>query len=103
MISRTQGSGTFERLRTRHARFRFRDYAHPHEPEGLRFTYQFATDPDIVFRPTVRLNGVDAEAVRRVGGTSCTPGVPPGPGRDPELLEGDLLAEIVVEAGQLDA
>ena len=60
------GVSTFERLRARHARFRFRDYSIALEPEGLRFTYEFVVEPDIVFRPTVRLNGVDPVTVARL-------------------------------------
>jgi len=99
----THGASTFERLRTAHARFHFRDYTITQEPEGLRFTYQFAVEPDIVFRPTVRLDGVDAEAVSRVGeGVLHTLAFHLGLVEIPSYWKATCSPEIVVEAGHLD-
>ena len=102
MIS-AHGSSTFERLRTQHARFRFRDYTIAQEPEGLRFTYDFATDPDIIFRPTVRLDGVDAAAVDRIGEDVLhTLAFHLGLIEIPSYWKATCSPEIVVEAGRLD-
>jgi UDP-N-acetyl-alpha-D-muramoyl-L-alanyl-L-glutamate epimerase len=99
----THGSSTFDRLRTQHARFRFRDYTIAQEPEGLRFTYEFATDPDILFRPTVRLNGVDAEAVSSVGEDVVhILAFHLGLAEIPSYWKATCSPEIVVEAGHLD-
>jgi hypothetical protein len=102
-VTLAPGASTFERLRAKHARFRFHDYSIAQEPEGLRFTYDFVIEPDIVLRPTVRLNGVDAETVAQL---------------DPDVLhnlafhlglieipsywKATCSPEIVVEAGHLD-
>jgi hypothetical protein len=102
-VTLAPGASTFERLRAKHARFRFHDYSIGQEPEGLRFTYDFVIEPDIVLRPTVRLNGVDAETVAQL---------------DPDVLhnlafhlglieipsywKAACSPEIVVEAGHLD-
>lgn len=103
MIS-THGSSTFQRLRTRHARFRFRAYTVAQEPDGLRFSYDFAVEPDIVFRPTVRLNGVNAEMASKVGAKVIhNLAFHLGLIEIPSYWKATCSPEIVVEAGHLDA
>jgi len=102
-VIHVHGSGTFERLRARHARFRFRAYTITQEPEGLRFTYDFAIEPDIVFRPTVRLNGVDADTVSTVGDDVIhNLAFHLGLIEIPSYWKTTCSPEIVVEAGHLD-
>ena len=103
MIS-TQSSGTFERLRAQHPRFAYRDYTISHEQEGLRFTYQFEVEPDIVFRPTVRLDGVDAEVVSTVGADVVDNlAFHLGLAEIPSYWKATCSPEISIEAGRLDA
>jgi hypothetical protein len=100
----THGSSTFERLRAQHPRFAYRDYTISHEPDGLRFTYQFEVEPDIVFRPTVRLDGVDAEAVSRVGADVLhTLAFHLGLAEIPSYWKATCSPEILIQAGRLDA
>lgn len=98
------GSSTFERLRAKHPRFSYRDYEISQEPEGLRFTYDFLIEPDIVFRPTVRLNGVDPEIVGKVGADVIDNlAFHLGLAEIPSYWKATCSPEIVVEAGRLDA
>lgn len=97
------GSSTFERLRAKHPRFVYRDYVVTWDPEGLRFTYDFAVEPDIVFRPTVRLNGVDSEIVSNVGADVVDNlAFHLGLAEIPSYWKATCSPEIVVEAGRLD-
>jgi hypothetical protein len=97
------GSGTFERLRARYPRFRFRAYTIAQEPEGLRFTYEFVVEPDVVFRPTVRLDGVDAERAASIDPEVVhTLAFHLGLIEIPSYWKATCSPEIVVEAGHLD-
>src|SRR4051794_29526953 len=99
----THGSSTFERLRTQYPRFVYRDYAISWEPDGLRFSYELAVEPDIVFRPTVRLNGLDEEVVSRVGAAVIDNlAFHRGLAEIPSYWKATCSPEIVVEAGRLD-
>lgn len=97
-------SSTFERLRTAHPRFTYGDYEISLEAEGLRFTYDFRIEPDIVFRPTVRLDGVDADVVSRVGEDVVDNlAFHLGLAEIPSYWKATCSPEIVVAAGRLDA
>ena len=97
-------SSSFERLRTRHPLFRYRGYEISWEPEGLRFTYQFEVEPDIVFRPTVRLNGVDSEILSTVGDDVVDNlAFHLGLAEIPSYWKATCSPEILVETGRLDA
>jgi hypothetical protein len=97
------GSSTFERLRTRHPTFRFRAYSIEQEPEGLRFSYDFAVEPDIIFKPTVRLNGVDSAMASTVDADVIhNLAFHLGLIEIPSYWKAACSPEIVVEAGRLD-
>ena len=96
-------SSTFARLRAKHPRFTYRDFEIAQEPEGLRFIYRFEVEPDIVFRPTVRLNGVNTDDVVRVGQDVVENlALHLGLAEIPSYWKAAASPEIVVSAGHLD-
>jgi hypothetical protein len=102
-VTLAPGVSTFERLRAKHARFHFRDFTIAQEREGLRFTYDFAIEPDIAFRPTVRLNGIDAQAVAHLDpGVLRNLAFHLGLIEIPSYWKATCSPEIIIEAGHLD-
>lgn len=57
-------------LRRQHPRFTYRRYRVSHADGALHIGFEFVTDPDIAFTPTVTIPGVSAEVY-----AACPPGV----------------------------
>ncbi|MBM4441382.1 MAG: hypothetical protein FJ027_13270 [Candidatus Rokubacteria bacterium] len=100
----TGAPATFARLRARHPRFTYEDYAVERTGDALRLTFSFTMAPDLAFAPTTTLRGIDAERLATI----------PREGLDGlafhlgliELLSYWKTAcapEIVIKAGSLDA
>src|SRR5690349_6449707 len=58
--SEPEGQARLRELRARHPRFHYEGFTRELREDVLRVQYQFRLEPDVVFTPRLKIQGVDA-------------------------------------------
>lgn len=95
---------TFSSLRKKHPRFVYERYEYRFVKGALEMQFRFCMSPDIVFSPTLVIEGVGEEAVARIGRPAFDNFVfHMGLAEIPSYWKSACPKEIVVACGPLDA
>jgi hypothetical protein len=94
---------TLKELRTKYPRFLYRGFHFAHKNKVLKITFDFFVEPDIFFRPEIKIENVDKNQIKRVGEATlrnlifhC------GLAEIPTYWKATCSPGIIIEAGSLD-